>query len=30
MVVFGALLILVMVLLPRGLVPTVLRRFRNA
>lgn len=30
MVVFGALLILVMVLLPRGLVPTVLRRVRDA
>jgi branched-chain amino acid transport system permease protein len=30
MVVFGALLVLVMVLLPRGLVPTLLRRFRNA
>ncbi|MBX9962034.1 MAG: branched-chain amino acid ABC transporter permease [Burkholderiales bacterium] len=30
MVVFGALLILVMVLLPRGLVPTVLRRWRGA
>ena len=30
MVVFGALLILVMVLLPRGLVPTILRRLRHA
>jgi branched-chain amino acid transport system permease protein len=30
MVVFGALLVLVMVLLPRGLVPTVLRRLRHA
>jgi branched-chain amino acid transport system permease protein len=30
MVVFGALLILVMVLLPRGLVPTVVRRVRGA
>jgi len=30
MVVFGALLVLVMVLLPRGLVPTLLRRFRDA
>ncbi len=30
MVVFGALLILVMVLLPRGLVPSLLRRSRNA
>jgi len=30
MVVFGALLVLVMVLVPRGLVPTLLRRFRDA
>jgi branched-chain amino acid transport system permease protein len=30
MVVFGALLVLVMVLLPRGLVPTLLRRWRGA